>query len=313
MACDVTVQICTCNRAPMLALCLEALGRIAFDPSRFEVVVVDDGSTDGTRALLGAACLPCSLRVIHQAHAGLASARNAAIRVSQGEVILFVDDDAIAEPALVAEHWRSHMRHESAVVMGRVQHVPAPATAPRRMLRVADLSTSFFWTCNASVRRRDLVAAGLFDESFVEYGWEDLEMGDRLRQLGLVRRRNSRAIVRHVKPPLTAPDLPAIVERAKASGRSAVIYIRKQPTWRARMATGITPVRRRLNRWLGLAERPLMALAGRRRPGHARAPLRSRSLAAAYLLGRIHYFRAIEAALAQQESGDAPHVVEEGG
>jgi glycosyltransferase involved in cell wall biosynthesis len=299
MSCDITVQVCTCNRAAMVAMCLDALARLEFDPARVEVVVVDDGSTDQTPDLLARVSLPCRLRVVRQAHAGLAAARNAGVRVAEGEVVVFIDDDTLAEPRLLAEHWRSHAEYRRAVVMGRVQHVEAMDVPVRRRLRLADLSTSFFWTCNASVRRRDLLDAGLFDEAFIEYGWEDLEMGDRLRRSGLTRRRNWRAIVRHVKPPLQPGDVPGLLKRAEASGRSAAIYVRKQPTWRARMATGITPTRRRLNHWLGMAERPLHALACR--PGGQR--LAGVSLASAYLLGRIHYFRAVEQALAAGQAG----------
>ena len=93
-----------------------------------------------------------------------------------------------------------------------------------------------------------------------------------------------------------------MLRHAEASGRSAAIYVRKQPGWRSRLATGITPVRRQLNRWLGAAERPLRAMVSRR----LEEPLAGTALAGAYLLGRIHYFRAVERALAAAPRGSGP-------
>jgi glycosyltransferase involved in cell wall biosynthesis len=239
--------------------------------------------------------LPCPLRAVTQAHAGLAAARNAGIRVARGQVVLFIDDDTLADPALLAGHWRSHREHPGSVVVGGVRHVHSPDDPPGRVRRLADLSTSFFWTTNASVGRDELFGAGLFDEAFVEYGWEDLEFGDRLRQRGLRRCRNPRAIVRHVKPPLRTKDVPALISRAEASGRSAVLYVRKRPTLRARMATGITPVRRRVARWLSRAEHSLEAATSHGGEG----PLGPAARTSAYLLETIHYYRAIERTLAR--------------
>ena len=218
MSIDVSVQVCTFNRRETVLRCVEALSKVVFDPSRFELVVVDDGSSDGSAAAIEAAGMPCRLVVLTPAHAGLASARNVGIRAAIGEVVLFVDDDTLAHPALLQEHWRTHLAHPRAVVAGAVRHVPSPGT-PAGRARLSDYSTSFFWTTNVSARRLDLLDAGLFDEDFTEYGWEDLEFGDRLRARGLVRRRNARALVRHVKPAPTRGDLPRMLARAEASGR----------------------------------------------------------------------------------------------
>src|SRR5690606_30623820 len=87
-----------------------------------------------------------------------------------------------------------------------------------------------------------LERAGLFDESFVEYGWEDLELGIRLRKLGLRAVKAPGADGYHYKKRLTVADVPFWCKRERERGRTAVIFYRKVPTFQVRMMTMITPV-----------------------------------------------------------------------
>ncbi len=292
MPTDVSVQICTYNRVAMALDCLEALRGQTWPAARFEVILVDDGSADERLSAIDAAGYPFAVRVLRLPHGGLARARNAGIRAACGEVVLFIDDDTVPDPRLIEEHWLTHQRHARSVVLGWVNHVGEHAPARRRP-RLADFSTSFFWTANASVRRDRLFAAGLFDEAFTEYGWEDLEIGDRLRDLGLTRRFNRRAAVSHLKRPWRGTDVPALLRQAEASGRSAVLYVTKRPTRRARLATGVSRLRIAAN---GLLECGEGWYGGRvARAGEQR--LRGLDWMAAYLWSRVAYFRAVRAAL----------------
>jgi len=293
MSVDVSVQICTYNRARMALACLDALRNQTFPADRFEVVLVDDGSEDDRLVRTDVGAFPFPLRVLRVPHGGLARARNAGIAASRGEVLLFIDDDTIPHRRLLDEHWQSHQRHPRAVVLGWVNHVSDPDAVGRRRPRLADFSTSFFWTANASVRRRDLAAAGLFDERFTEYGWEDLEVGDRLRDLGLAKRFNRRAVVSHVKHRWRGTDVPGLLRQAEASGRSAVQYVAKRPTRRARLATGVGRLRMAANRLLESGEgwyRGRVEHAGDRR-------LRGLDWLAAYLWMRVAYFRSVRTSL----------------
>ncbi len=299
MSIDVSVQICTYNRPEMAVACLDSLREQTFPGDRFEVILVDDGSDDDRRAAIDVAAFPFALRVVRLEHGGLARARNAGIRAAAGEVVLFLDDDTIPDRRLIEEHWHAHRQHPRAVVLGWVNHVDRADIARPRRRRLADFSTSFFWTANASVRRCDLLAAGLFDESFTEYGWEDLEIGDRLRALGLARRFNGRAVVSHVKRRWRGSDLPGLLRQAEASGRSAVVYVRKRPSRRARLATGISPLRMAMNRMLEAGE----GWYRRRVERAGDVALQGLDWAAAYLWTRVAYFRSVRAALGSGPTG----------
>ncbi len=289
----VTVQICTYGRPSSALECLDALSRQTCPAGSFDVVLVDDGSAAPFAPLVDGARYPFPLHLLRVPHGGLARARNAGIRAAAGEIVLFIDDDTVADSHLVEEHLTVHDRHPRSVVLGWVNHVEPGHQPPTRRFHLADLSTSFFWTSNASVRREHLVAAGLFDEAFVEYGWEDVEFGERLRDLGLKRRRAPRAIVSHVKRPWRGVDVPGLLGQAAASARSAVVFARKRPTRRMRLATGISPLRMAANRLLEAGEpwyRTRLAGAGESR-------LTGLDWTAAYLWTRVAYFRAVRSAL----------------
>src|SRR5207253_5026154 len=82
----------------------------------FEVVVVDDGSGDGTAEALRALETPFPLTVVAQQNQGAAQARNAGAAAAGGELLLFLDDDMEADPGLLAEHERSHRAGADLVV-----------------------------------------------------------------------------------------------------------------------------------------------------------------------------------------------------
>ena len=88
--------------------CLDALGRQSILASEFEVVIVDDGSTDGTKAAVGSAPRPFGVRYLEQKHQGPGVARNRGIDEAVGEIVLFIGDDVIADERLLEEHLLAH-------------------------------------------------------------------------------------------------------------------------------------------------------------------------------------------------------------
>ncbi|HZC28728.1 MAG TPA: polysaccharide deacetylase family protein [Gaiellaceae bacterium] len=114
----VSVVIPTFNRTADLHRCLDALAAQTADPRSFEVVVVDDGSTDGTAAMAAGYRAPFELRIERQRNRGQTFALNRGIAVARGATCLFVDDDVVAEPELVAEHARAQAACEGVLAVG---------------------------------------------------------------------------------------------------------------------------------------------------------------------------------------------------
>ncbi len=206
----VTVIIPTFNRARYLERALEALGRQTSGSGTFDVVVIDDGSTDDTADVLRKP-YPFALDAVTQSNQGPAAARNAGILRSTSDLILFVDDDVVPAPDLISVHLAQHAG-EPRVVIGRMTP-PEPGRQPfwaeweQRMLerQYADMVAGRFepcprqfYTANASVRREDLVRAGLFDPNFKRA--EDIELAYRLERLGLPFAFVSEARVLHDTP-----------------------------------------------------------------------------------------------------------------
>lgn len=192
-----SVIVPTFNRAAILAKCLQALSSQTCDGDLYEVIVADDGSTDATRATvepLAGRGAP-QIRYLHQPNAGANRARNRAIAVARGAILLLINDDTIATPQMLAEHLATHDRHpdDRVAVLGRMTispSLPPSRLAPLHLDRAyallgdrRELDWRAFFTCNVSVKRALLDRGGLFEERLRYH--EDLELGERLSHLGL--------------------------------------------------------------------------------------------------------------------------------
>ncbi|MHB2018450.1 MAG: glycosyltransferase family 2 protein [Candidatus Xenobia bacterium] len=241
---DLSVVICTFNRADLLRGALQTLDTQFYSNSRYEIVVVDDGSSDHTRDVVQelAGGLRSDLCYIYQPNRGRAAARNVGIQNARGEYILFVDDDILAPPDLIEQHMHWHRKHRRTVVRGPIKIISEYEIPKKPNTTWRDYSTAMFCTCNASTSKYALLQVGGFDEKFVEYGFEDNELGWRLREKGYVARFNQKAIVYHYKPPLKRGQLQEMVQRAEEMGRSAVAYHRKHRHWKVALATGLHPM-----------------------------------------------------------------------
>jgi glycosyltransferase involved in cell wall biosynthesis/peptidoglycan/xylan/chitin deacetylase (PgdA/CDA1 family) len=115
-----SVIIPTFDRAGRLRACLQALAHQTQPTADFEVIVVVDGSTDETASMLAGLSTPFALTVLYQANSGQQIARNYGAAHARGLYCLFLDDDIVAEPQLVAEHLRLHRQHENVVGIGQI-------------------------------------------------------------------------------------------------------------------------------------------------------------------------------------------------
>lgn len=117
---ELSVVIPTYNRRAILQRCLSALFAQRHPGGAWEIVVVDDGSSDGTADLVAGLRAPCDLRIVRQANSGAGVARNHGARVARGRVLLFLDDDIVADPGLVAAHLRAHREQRGIIGLGRL-------------------------------------------------------------------------------------------------------------------------------------------------------------------------------------------------
>ena len=114
-----------------------------FPRHEYEVVVVVDGSTDGTSAMLRELEPPCGFQVLEQPNQGPAVARNHALAAARGEVVLFLDDDILCEPQVLGEHLLGHTGSAAAVVHGPIYCAPAsPRVLPAEI--TADWYKAFY-------------------------------------------------------------------------------------------------------------------------------------------------------------------------
>ena len=236
-----TIQLCTYNRADLLERVLR--GCFEQTTSDYEVVLVNDGSTDHTEAVIAAAkeIAPIPFTVVTQANAGLARGRNVGIARAQGRRIAFIDDDVLPMPNFVAEHLRTDAEHPEGIVRGAVIITPSFDRLPPPIYSLKHYSGNFFWTSNVSVPLETLHRVGLFNESFREYGWEDIELGLRLRFAGVRGYFNAKAITFHFKAPLKAAAVTAMIAQSRAQARTALELAALHSHWRVALAIGSDP------------------------------------------------------------------------
>lgn len=293
-----TIQLCTYNRAALLERVLDACCEQTIADDAYEIVLVNDGSTDDTPRVIERARLraSCAFTVVNQANAGLSKARNAGIARAAGERIIFIDDDVLPLPNFVAEHLRAQERHRGAIVRGGAVEVDDPDDLPPPVWSIRNYSGNYFWTTNVSVPLGTIRDIGGFDESFSEYGWEDIDVGLRLRQAGVRAIFHPQALVYHVKPRPRVEGVEKMLRQARAQARTAVRLVRRHPHWRAYLATGINPVQRSFHaalRRLRVERRMQQRLAGL----PEERELRSAELRTARALANEVYFDELERAL----------------
>jgi GT2 family glycosyltransferase/peptidoglycan/xylan/chitin deacetylase (PgdA/CDA1 family) len=215
----------------------------------FEVVVVVDGSVDGTGDALRQLEPGFPLRVVEQPNAGRAAAVNAGAAAAEGELLAFLDDDMEADPRLLAEHDRSH-REGADVVLG---DLPLDPRSPRNLLSWgvgwwaaarserlsapgAEIRIDDLLTGQMSISRDAFAAIGGFDVSFTRdglFGGEDIDLGYRLKEADYRLVFNPAAISRQYYDvgPLQYLD------RAREAGRSDRELVAKHPELADRLAT----------------------------------------------------------------------------
>jgi glycosyltransferase involved in cell wall biosynthesis len=204
---QLSVLIASHNRRELLRRCLDSLRAQTAPPDCFEVIVIDDGSADGTAGMVEALDIPFALRVLRLEKCGKSAALNTALPEARGEACLFLDDDLICAPELVSEHLAAQGKDGGVLALGRIVQQPpsdhdayADAAATRWNERFEELAeTGVDWAdcygANFSAPRATLIDTGGFATELAAV--EDLEIGYRLHRAGCAVRYLPQASVVH--------------------------------------------------------------------------------------------------------------------
>ncbi len=235
-----SVVIPTYRRSETLFAVLDALAAQT-DAPPFEVVVVDDGSGDETLRRLAAHRAPFPFRFFTQENSGPAAARNHGVREAAGRVVLFLGDDTVPEPGLLAAHAAAHAeaRAHRFAVLGYTTWPHGTRVSPfldhineyglqfgyRLIADPDDVPFNFFYTSNVSLPRDLMLAAGLFDTGFPHAAWEDIELAYRLMRRGMRMVYRPAAVARHHH----AITFASFRRRQEKAGEAAAIFYAKHP------------------------------------------------------------------------------------
>ncbi|HAG83219.1 MAG TPA: family 2 glycosyl transferase [Cyanobacteria bacterium UBA12227] len=246
-----SIVIPTYNRLPILQKCLRAIEqqRLRDDSiiTGYEVILVDDGSTDGTLEWLtfNNHEFP-HVRSLSQDHQGPAAARNLGVESAKGDTIIFIDSDLVVTEYFLQAHADALVKGEQELGSDRLFtygwvintcNFDNPTSEP---YKVTDFSAAYFATGNVAIARKWLEKVGLFDTRFQLYGWEDLELGVRLKQLGLKLIKCPAAVGYHWHPPFNLDQIPRMIDREIQRGRMGVLFYQKHPTWEVKMMIQMT-------------------------------------------------------------------------
>ncbi len=240
---SISVVLPTFNRRELLERTLPTVLEQDFPAHEFEVIVVVDGSTDGTAEWLRSLRPSCGFKVIEQENRGQKAALNAGVRAASGRLILFLDDDLLCDKSLLAEHAAGHAGGGFTLVFGRIRVAPeSPPTLETEAMRTY-LENHYeqsvrggqpVWPYaavvgpNCSLSRTRYLDCGGYDESLPRR-YEDVELGLRLWKIGCQFKYQPKAIIYHL-------CLKSSGERARDlayEGRSMFGVCRMYPDYRA--------------------------------------------------------------------------------
>ncbi len=249
---DISVVIPTFNRKDILKRTLEALLDQTYPKDKYEIIVVDDGSSEDIKRMIedlragrGKDRFETGPNITYLRQAsdkkGPAAANNLGIKKALGEYILLLNNDVIADRCLIEEHMMSHRRHPDSIVQGRVINTSSLEDLKQEHKGYSggysNISFGYFTTWNLSIKKDILTKAGLFDEDFRHLCWEDVEFGFRLRKMKVRQVNNKNAFGHHFKHEFFVRDIGKVKEKSFNMGSNAMIYYRKHPCLEVKIST----------------------------------------------------------------------------
>jgi glycosyltransferase involved in cell wall biosynthesis len=240
---EISVIIPARNRLNVLRRVLDGLMQQELDPKRYQVLVVDDGSSDGTFSFVSSrsADSPFELIALQGRGEGAGAARNLAVAAARGRVILFLDADTLPSPSLVGAHLALYGDatrlecHMGRIDMSTELQKPRQARWNELALAADDPATGEidfrrYRTANTSMSREVLLRTGGFRENLAAA--EDLELAYRLARLGM-RFYYHREVVAVHHHPLSLNDY---FYKGSVYGQAVALWHRSQPELHTELA-----------------------------------------------------------------------------
>lgn len=274
-----SVIVSTYNRRQvLLSQCLPSLLNQDLAKEQYEIIVIDDGSTDGTAAALRDFHQSGALRLVEQQNQGLSRSRNTGIAMAKGDLVMFIDDDIICEPDLFRRHVAAHPDQAARVVHGALYLAPGPrnsllANANEAWYRRynSQLATrggaiwpdGVFLISNSSTPRSILLACGGLDENLP--AMDDFEIGLRMWKMGV----RFQYIPEAVAYELSVKSWRSFLFKdGEAFGKTEVLLCRKYPDYRLR--PNLLSIMGKTSKWRQILRR--LAIQSPISPAHLVAP-----------------------------------------
>jgi GT2 family glycosyltransferase len=238
---EISIVIPTLGRASSLPEVLGGLTRQEPPHPDVEVLVVVDAN--GEQPLLEDSPEALSPKVLRATCPGASGARNAGWQAAAAPLILFLDDDIVPGPRLLAEHLAWHHAHPAPEVgvLGSVRWSPRVRVTPFMRwletgiqfdygtIEATEVEWERFYSCNASVKRAMLERVGGFDEIRFPFGYEDLELALRMSRHGFRLRYNDAAAGEHLKTETLESWRQKLARIAAAERRFTELYPGETP------------------------------------------------------------------------------------
>lgn len=205
---SLSIVISVYNQKDTLGKVLAALARQIKNPKDFEVVITDDGSTDGTAEFVRRTRFPIFMKYLQaEKNAGRAENRNRGFAKTVGGHVLFLDGDMVPGPDLMKTHMAMWKKYSDDVILGAIKNPPGyKRDSLHRYLysrgrltgaKETAIPGRYLTSNNFSVNREAFEKLGGFDESFTGWGGEDTDLGLRLESEGIVMRYAPEAVCYH--------------------------------------------------------------------------------------------------------------------
>ncbi|HEX7974231.1 MAG TPA: glycosyltransferase family 2 protein [Anaerolineales bacterium] len=242
MPLTMSVVIPTYNRALAFERLLKTLDQQTFPADQWEVIAVDDGSTDPEYGRVTGAAHRFAFRFLRQNHEGSVAARNLGACNSQAEFLLFLDDDIVVEPDFIACLLEAHRVSDRAILMGTFIPYNGGEESPFRKAIARFGVTQNFATAgeevlftdvvshNLSMKRNDWLEIGMFQDPTGGKGWapwDDTDLAYRAKRMGFIFRQVPGAVGSHVDG--VQDDFRKHCDRIQRAARSVHYLFAKYP------------------------------------------------------------------------------------